>query len=136
MPNVHDIKVDDLPSYRDARGNLVVAELSKYIPFDVVRLFYVHDVPINAVRGQHAHRNCRQYMICQRGQVLVDASDGSQTRQITLNPGQAVLMENGIFYSETYLDRNSTLLVLCDKPYDRKDYIDSMEEFIAIFPPS
>jgi dTDP-4-dehydrorhamnose 3,5-epimerase-like enzyme len=93
-------------------------------------------VPINTVRGQHAHRDCRQYMICQNGRVLVDASDGSRTRQITLNPGQAVLMEKGIFYSETYLDRDSALLVLCDKPYDRNDYIDSMEEFIAVFPQS
>lgn len=136
MPSVHDIKVDDLPSYRDARGNLVVAELGKYVPFDVVRLFYVHDVPINTVRGQHAHRDCRQYMICQSGQVLVDASDGSRRRQIKLNPGQAILMGTGIFYSETYLDRDSALLVLCDKPYDRSDYIDSMEDLTAIFPPA
>jgi dTDP-4-dehydrorhamnose 3,5-epimerase-like enzyme len=136
MPRVDDIKVDDLPGYRDPRGNLVVAEVGNFVPFPVVRLFYVYDVPINTVRGQHAHRDCRQYMICQNGRVLVDASDGSRTRQITLYPGQAVLMEKGIFYSETYLDPDSTLLVLCDKPYDRNDYIDSMEEFIAIFPPS
>ena len=136
MPRVDDIKVDDLPGYRDPRGNLVVAELGKFVPFPVVRLFYVYDVPINMVRGQHAHRDCRQYMICQNGRVLVDASDGSRSRQITLKPGQAVLMENGIFYSETYLDRDSMLLVLCDKPYDRNDYIDRSEEFIAIFPPS
>jgi UDP-2-acetamido-3-amino-2,3-dideoxy-glucuronate N-acetyltransferase len=136
MASVNDIKVDDLPSFGDARGNLVAAELGKYVPFDVIRLFYVRDVPINTVRGQHAHRDCRQYMICQSGRVLVDASDGSRTRRIKLNPGQAVLMGTGIFYSETYLDRDSMLLVLCDKPYDRGDYIDSMEEFITIFPPT
>jgi UDP-2-acetamido-3-amino-2,3-dideoxy-glucuronate N-acetyltransferase len=136
MPSVDDINVDDLPCYRDPRGNLVVAEFSKCVPFHVVRLFYVHDVPANTIRGQHAHRYCRQYLICQSGRVLVDARDARRTRQVQLNAGQAVLIESGIFYSETYLDRDAMLLVLCDRTYDRGDYIDSLEEFIAVFPAS
>jgi UDP-2-acetamido-3-amino-2,3-dideoxy-glucuronate N-acetyltransferase len=128
MRSVNDIKVDNLPTIRDARGNLVVAEFSAYVPFQVVRLFYVHDVPANTTRGKHAHRRCRQYMICQTGRVLVDAADGRQTRQIELNAGQAVLMEPRIFFSETYADRGTLLLVLCDQPYDKDEYINSMEE--------
>jgi dTDP-4-dehydrorhamnose 3,5-epimerase-like enzyme len=133
MPSLDDIKVDDLPEFREARGSLVVAELSAYVPFEVVRIFYVRDVPVNVTRGMHAHRECRQYMICQAGRVLIEATDGKQTRQIELRAGQAVLMESGIFYSERYLDRETVLLVLCDKPYDVNDYIDSMDEFIALY---
>ncbi len=135
MPNIDSIKIDDLPTFRDPRGNLVVAEFERFVPFPVVRLFYIYDVPVNTIRGQHAHRRCRQYLICQRGRVLVEATDGKRTRRIELNRGQAILMESGIFYSETYLDRDSTLLVLCDQPYDYNDYVQSMEEFLEIYPP-
>jgi UDP-2-acetamido-3-amino-2,3-dideoxy-glucuronate N-acetyltransferase len=128
MASVNDIKVDDLPRMSDARGNLIIAELGDYVPFPVARLFYVHGVPINTIRGKHAHRRCRQYLICQIGRVIVEAADGNQTRRIELNAGQAVLMESGIFFSETYVDRDTVLLVLCDRPYEKNDYIDSLEE--------
>ncbi len=135
MPKVDDIEVDDLPTFRDPRGNLVVAEFDKYVPFPVVRLFYVRDVPVNTMRGQHAHRRCRQYLICQSGRVVLNAADGKRMRRIELKAGQGVLLVNGIFYSETYLDAESMALVLCDQPYDQGDYIDSMDEFLKLYPP-
>lgn len=131
MPDVNDIKINNLPRKRDARGNLVVAEFSEFVPFAVARLFYVHGVPVNTSRGHHAHRQGRQCYICQSGRVRVDVHDGIKARRIELYPDQAVLIESGIFASETYLDQNSVLLVLCDRPYDRGDYIESMEEFFA-----
>jgi dTDP-4-dehydrorhamnose 3,5-epimerase-like enzyme len=131
MPNVDDIRIDNLPRKGDTRGNLVVAEFGEFVPFTVVRLFYVHGVPANTSRGHHAHRHGRQYYICQSGRVRVDIHDGTKSRRIELNPDQAVLIDNGIFASETYLDQNSVLLVLCDRSYDRDDYIESFEEFLA-----
>jgi UDP-2-acetamido-3-amino-2,3-dideoxy-glucuronate N-acetyltransferase len=127
MLNLNDINIDNLPKFRDARGNLVVAEFTNYVPFLVVRLFYIHDAPINAVRGKHAHRRCRQYMICQTGHVLIDATDGTQMRRFDLCSGQAVLIENGIFTSQKFVERETVLLVLCDRPYERDDYIHSID---------
>ena len=131
MPDVNNIRINNLPRKADARGNLVVAEFSEFVPFAVARLFYVYGVPVNTSRGHHAHRHGRQYYVCQSGRVRVDLHDGTKSRRIELNPDQAVLIENGIFASETYLDQNSVLLVLCDRSYDRVDYIESMEEFLA-----
>jgi dTDP-4-dehydrorhamnose 3,5-epimerase-like enzyme len=130
MADVNDIKIDNLPTMRDPRGNLVVAEFNKYLPFPVVRLFYVYGVPANTTRGNHAHHRLRQYLICQTGRVLISTADGMRTRQIELHPGQAVLIGQGIFASETYLDSDSVLLVLCDRPYEEDDYIRTMEEFL------
>lgn len=130
MANVDDIKVDDLPTMRDERGTLVVAEFGKHVPFSVARIFYIYGVAPDTSRGKHAHRLGRQYLICQSGRVLIDTTDGKRTRQVQLMPGQATLIENGIFASETYIDRDTVLLVLCDRPYDRSDYIESMEEFL------
>lgn len=132
VANVNDMKIDRLPQNRDARGNLVVAEFSEHVPFRVARLFYVHDVPANGVRGQHAHRRCRQYMICQTGRLMIAATDGRHERRLQLNPGDAVLIEPGIFASETFIDPGTVLLVLCDRPYESNDYIRTVEELLAI----
>ena len=133
MASVDAIRIDQLPAIRDERGGLVVAEFRDYVPFQVVRLFYVHDVPADTVRGQHAHRRCRQYVICQTGRVAIEAHDGTRTRRVELQAGQAVLVEPGIFFSETYADPDTVLLVLCDRPYEPDDYIRSLDEFLAAY---
>jgi dTDP-4-dehydrorhamnose 3,5-epimerase-like enzyme len=133
MPKVSNLKIDHLLEFSDVRGRLVVAEFSKFVPFAVVRLFYIHGVPANTTRGNHAHRQCRQYMICQSGRVFIEATDATRTRRIELKPGQAVLIEPGIFTSLTFADRETTLLVLCDRPYESNDYIQTMEEFYRLY---
>jgi UDP-2-acetamido-3-amino-2,3-dideoxy-glucuronate N-acetyltransferase len=123
MTGVHDIAVDSLTVIRESRGELAIAEFRDLVPFPVARLFYVRDVPPGQARGGHAHFRCRQYMICQAGRIAVTLFDGQQQRSLELSPGQAILVEPGIFGTETYLDPDSALLVLCDRSYEKNDYI-------------
>lgn len=127
-----NLKIDRLPTMRDARGALTVAEFDQYVPFPVVRLFYVREVPPNTVRGQHAHFRCSQYAICIGGRARIDLTDGIGTRSVSLCPGQAVLIEPGIFATETYLDADTVLLILCDRPYEKDDYIHTLDEFLRL----
>jgi UDP-2-acetamido-3-amino-2,3-dideoxy-glucuronate N-acetyltransferase len=129
-PNVDAIKIDNLPIMRDERGALTVAEFNRFVPFTVARLFYVRDVPAGSIRGQHAHYQCSQYMICQSGRLRISMTDGIRERVVELASGQAILVEPGIFATETYLDADSAMLFLCDRPYERDDYIHTMEEFL------
>ena len=69
-------------------------------------------------------------MICQAGRIAVALFDGKQERSLELSPGQAILVEPGIFGTETYLDTDSTLLVLCDRPYEKDDYIHDRDSVI------
>lgn len=127
---LEDIHVTSLQVMRDARGALTVVEFSRHVPFAVARLFYVSGVPVGLSRGGHAHRRCSQYMICQSGRLRVAATDGSRERSLELTAGQAVLIEPGIFASQVYLEVDSVLLVLCDRPYEAEDYIHKMDEFL------
>lgn len=126
------LKIDTLPTVRDVRGALTVAEFSRFVPFAVVRLFYVREVLPNTARGQHAHFRCSQYVICVSGRVRVDFADGTGERSVILSPGQAILIEPGIFATETYLDADSVLLFLCDRPYEKDDYIHTLDEFLQL----
>ena len=115
---------------RDLRGALTVVEFSKFVPFPVARLFYVRDVPPGTMRGQHAHYRCSQYMICTGGRLRITVADGTDERTLDLSPGQGVLIAPGIFATETYVDANSVMLALCDRPYEKEDYIHNLDEFL------
>jgi len=130
MPSVRDARIDAIPQKIDARGTLAVAEFSRFVPFKVVRIFYVFGVPPGTTRGRHAHKLCSQYMICQRGRVHMELSDGAETRGFELKAGNGMLIEPGIFASESYLDADTVLLALCDRPYEAEDYIHTMDEFL------
>jgi dTDP-4-dehydrorhamnose 3,5-epimerase-like enzyme len=130
FPSVEDVRIDMLPGKRDPRGALTVVEFNTAVPFPVARLFYVSGVPAGLSRGGHAHYRCSQYLICQAGRLGIALADGDRERRLELSAGQAMLVEPGIFATQTYLDDASVLLVLCDRPYEAEDYIHSMDEFV------
>jgi mannose-6-phosphate isomerase-like protein (cupin superfamily) len=130
LADISRIKVRDLQIEQDARGELVVVDIAAQVPFVVSRLFYVRKVPVGQPRGQHGHYRCSQFMVCQSGRMRIDVTDGNIERRLNLKVGQSILVEPGIFATETYLDDDSILLVLCDMPYDREDYIRSREDLV------
>jgi dTDP-4-dehydrorhamnose 3,5-epimerase-like enzyme len=131
LSSVAAMKVDTFPTIRDQRGALTVAELDGLVPFTVVRLFFVTGVPAGTARGQHGHYRCSQYFLCQGGRLQTMVSDGTQERTFILELGQGLLVPPGIFASETYLEPHTILQVLCDRPYEKDDYIHSMDELRA-----
>ena len=57
--------------------------------------------------------------------------DGEQEEQYILKPHQSVYIAPLIWDSQIYF-KNSIALVLCSTLYDRKDYIEDIEEFKEI----
>jgi len=132
MPTPLDkIEIVECQDLSDIRGGLFVFTLDPIVPFDVKRIFYVYDVPANEIRGRHGHYRCHQFMICQKGRVLVTLTDNVATRNIELHSGQAVLVEPLTFAEQTYLEADSILLVLCDRQYEEDDYIRDVETLRA-----
>jgi dTDP-4-dehydrorhamnose 3,5-epimerase-like enzyme len=117
-------------SYVDHRGALCPIELSRVLSFPLVRLFWVSRVPAGQERGGHAHKQCSQYLICVEGQVTVSVHDGNRMSEFHLGPGQALLVPPAIWASERY-GEGAILLVLCDRPYEKEDYIADMDVFLT-----
>ena len=90
LPTVNDLEVTTHLQFRDQRGVLVPLDISQSVPFPVVRLFWVFDVPPGASRGAHAHKACHQYYICASGSVQVESYDAQTTRTITLAAGSGL----------------------------------------------
>ncbi len=129
--SVADVTVHRLPQFKDLRGSLSVGEFSKEIPFIPQRYFFVFGVSSTEVRGEHAHRECEQFLICAHGACALLVDDGSNREEILLNrPDVGVYlppMTWGIQYKYT---SDALLLVFASHAYDNADYIRDYRQFL------
>src|SRR5204863_9871329 len=62
--SVTGVMVHRLPVFEDLRGSLAVGEFPRQVPFVPKRYFVVFEAPGKDVRGEHAHRQCHQFLVC------------------------------------------------------------------------
>jgi acetyltransferase-like isoleucine patch superfamily enzyme/dTDP-4-dehydrorhamnose 3,5-epimerase-like enzyme len=130
MPN--EVRLIDVPIHLDLRGSLAAAELADFLPFAPQRYFVVFDVPSQHVRGEHAHRECWQFLTCLRGSVTVHLDDGRVRSEVVLdNPGLGVVVPALVWASQFNYSQDAVLLVFASQPYDPSDYIRDYDEFLA-----
>ncbi len=117
---------------RDLRGSLTVAEFGEDLPFVPKRAFMVYDVPNERVRGEHAHRQCEQFLIAAAGSVNVLVDDGTNRRNVVLDrPNVGLYMPPMIWGSQYRFSADTVLLVFASHEYDPDDYIRTYGEFVT-----
>ena len=119
-----------LARHFEGNGNLVVAEGGKDVPFNISRTFIVFSEK-DAIRGQHAHKTCAQFLICLNGSIEVYCTDGINSATFLLSsPNDGLYVPTGIWAEQRYKVDGSILLVLCERHYESDDYIRDYEEFL------
>jgi acetyltransferase-like isoleucine patch superfamily enzyme/dTDP-4-dehydrorhamnose 3,5-epimerase-like enzyme len=130
---VRGVRLFELPFISDPRGNLTVGEFEKTIPFRPLRYFITFDVPNARIRGEHAHRECEQFLICVRGSCAVVVDDGQQREEILLDrPTLGIYVPPMIWATEYKHTSDSTLMVFASEYYDPEDYIRNYAEFTTL----
>ncbi len=128
--NVEGARLVQLPHIVDLRGSLTFGEYDKHLPFDPKRYFVIFDVPSIEVRGEHAHRQQHQFLVCLKGSCSVVVDDTKSREEVILNKPNIGLylppMVWGIQYKYT---ADAVLLVLASDVYDGADYIRDYDEF-------
>jgi UDP-2-acetamido-3-amino-2,3-dideoxy-glucuronate N-acetyltransferase len=115
----------------DLRGSLVSGEVDSHMPFAPRRFFSVMHVPSKDLRGAHAHRLCKQFLVCQAGSVAVVVDDGRAREEVLLDDPQLGLYVPPMVWSVQYrYTHDAILLVLASDPYDPQDYIRDYDEFL------
>jgi UDP-2-acetamido-3-amino-2,3-dideoxy-glucuronate N-acetyltransferase len=113
------------------RGNLSAGEFLKDIPFTPKRYFFVFDVPNEKTRGEHAHINCHQFLICIKGSCSLVIDDGSLRNEIALNtPSFGVYLAPLTWGIQYKYSSDAILLVFASYYYDEKGYIRSYDNFL------
>jgi|SRR5688572_23143521 len=121
------MKIDRLPIFLDQDGVLVPVEFSR-LPFRPQRMFYV-TAPKGELRGDHAHFNCKQYLICAKGKIVVGLYDGIVEIKKVLWPGEGVFVDRMVWDNQVFVTGDDLLIVLSSMPYDKNDYIENKDEF-------
>ena len=116
----------------DLRGSLSAGEFSAQVPFTPRRYFMVFDVPGKDVRGEHAHRQCHQFLVAARGSLAIVLDNGTMSEEVVLDAPDVGLHLPPMIWSVQYkYSADALLLVFASDPYDPADYIRDYDEFLA-----
>ena len=130
--SIDNVEIISIPKIIDekGRGKLSVIEKS-IIPFEIKRVYYLYDVPSDAFRGGHAHKNLIQFMIALSGSFEVKIDDGSNNKKVMLNkPNQGLLIPSGIWREMDNFSAGSVCLVLASEFFDESDYFRDYNTFL------
>lgn len=127
---VNGVTLHHLKEVKDMRGDLSVAEFPTEIPFEPKRYFLVYNVPSEKTRGEHAHYQCKQFLICVKGSCSVVADDGKNRAEVVLDaPNKGLYLPpltSGIQYKYS---NDAVLLVFASHLYSADDYIRDYNKF-------
>ncbi len=131
MKKMDEVRLIDIPKIIDkkGRGNLSVIE-KDCIPFAIKRVYYLYDVPSDAYRGGHAHKDQSELLIALSGSFEVVLDDGLSKKSIMLNkPNKGLLIPTGIWRELENFSAGSVCLVLASDEFQEKDYIRDYDAF-------
>ena len=128
---VHDLKLIKIPKIHDPRGNLSVIE-GDVLPYSIERVYYLYDVPSDAARGGHAHKEQLECLVALSGSFSVLLDDGNEQTTVILNkPNQGLIIPTGIWRSLDYFSSGSVCLVCSSGRFEESDYIRDYDDFLA-----
>jgi acetyltransferase-like isoleucine patch superfamily enzyme len=131
--SVESVKLYQMPVMSDIRGHLSVGEFEHNIPFAVKRYFLVYGVPNRETRGEHAHRECHQFLICVRGSCAVVADNGATREEFQLDrPDLGIHLPPMTWGVQYKYSEDAVLLVFASHYYDNADYIRDYSEFLQL----
>lgn len=120
----------DLPKIEDPRGNLTFVEEKNHIPFDIKRVHWIYDVPGGGVRGGHAYKKNKQFIIALSGSFDVIIKDGKTRKKFSLNRSYyGLYIPNMLWRSLENFSTNALAFTLSSTLFDATDYIRDFYEF-------
>jgi len=123
-------KIIDLPKILDKRGNLSFFEHPNQLPFEILRTYWIYDVPGGEIRGSHAFKEQQEFIIALSGSFDVVIHDGSTETKYSLNRSYYGLYIPKMFWRKLEnFSTNALALIVSDKSYDDNDYIRDFEDF-------
>jgi acetyltransferase-like isoleucine patch superfamily enzyme/dTDP-4-dehydrorhamnose 3,5-epimerase-like enzyme len=134
VENVRGVRLVELPVVEDLRGRLTFAEIGGLLPFEPKRFFMVYDVPTREVRGEHAHKQLEQFLLCIRGgvSVVVDDGDGHRAQVRLDNPARGLHIPAGVWGVQYQYSEDAVLLVFASDVYDAGDYVRDYDDFLEL----
>jgi len=125
------VRIIDLPIISDRRGDLTFVEGGNHVPFDIARVYYLYNVPVDSERGGHAHRQLQQVVFALSGSFRIKIDDGFETSEHWLrDPRKGLLINRLIWREMDSFSQGAVCMVLASRAYDEGDYIRDYAAFL------
>ncbi len=125
-----NLKIYNLPQIEDPRGNLSFVEEDNHVPFKIKRVYWIYDVPGGQVRGGHAFKEQKEFIIALSGSFDVLVTDGNIEKSFHLNRSYyGLYIPNGLWRQMKNFSTNSLAVVLSSTHYHADDYIRDKKVF-------
>lgn len=116
----------------DVRGSLSVVEFYR-MPFMPQRFFWIFGTPMHTSRAGHGHTMCEQFLLVQVGTVKIQVTNSeNEVRLFTLSPGDGYHLTTYNWLELLEFSSDAVLGVFASLPYDRDEYIDSLDDMITL----
>lgn len=127
-----NIEIITIPKIEDTRGNIAVIE-NNIVPFDIKRVYYLFDVPSNAKRGGHAHKEQWELLIPLSGSFDVVLKDGKAEQIVMLNkPDKGLLIKSNVWRELENFSSGAVCLVIASDVFKEEDYIRDFDAFLGL----
>ncbi len=116
-------KLLKINTFNSEKGELSVLE--DFLPGGVKRVYYIKNVPADAVRGGHRHKLTKQVLVTISGNCRVETDNGFEKNIFELNSHEkCLILDPEDWHIMNNFSNDCILLVLANQVYDVKDYID------------
>ncbi len=133
MNSINNVKIIEFSPKGDSRGQMVVLEGNKDIPFDIKRVFYIYGSDQDVVRGQHANRESEFVLVNVAGKSKVKVIDvkGNEAVYSLDKPYVGVYIPSMIWKNMYDFSEDSVLLVIASTNYIPDEYIRDLDVFLG-----
>lgn len=122
--------VIEISSFPDERGNIHIAEYNKDFDFNVKRIYYLTGMSEETKRGEHAHVELNQLMLCLAGSFDIELDNGFTTQKLRMtNDSKALLVRDLVWREMTNFTTDAVMLVLNDRVYSEDRVIRNYSTF-------
>lgn len=133
MSIVADCKIIELPRFLDVRGNLSFVENLKHIPFEIMRTYWIYDVPGGESRGGHAFKQNKEFIVALSGAFNVVVDDGEEKKSFSLNRSYyGLYVPAGLWRTMENFSTNAFALEFGSMHYESNDYIRDYEQYLKM----
>ena len=123
----------EVPAITDPRGDLTFIEGGNHVPFEIKRIYYVYNVPVDSLRGGHAHRDLEQVVFALSGSFRMTVDDGRKRQEYYLrNPRKGIYMSRLVWREMDQFSQGAVCMVLASHAFDETDYLRDYDEFLAV----
>ena len=119
-----------IKSFYKSTGKLMPLSFNKKFPIKAKRIFFLYGKKTK-IRGDHAHKKCSQFFFLISGKAILNIRTPNTKKSIKLNQSSntAILVPPKYWCGIKFINKNSVVMVICDKIYDYKDYLHTYAEY-------